>query len=109
MTDDDFDATLTALLAPKGDDADADAFAAKVLRRLDQRDTGRTLILSVAGMAGLAMFAWQLVERFGALGAALHALLYGVLPSVEIGSAALFVVLLASMLVGGNARRPSVR
>jgi hypothetical protein len=106
MTDD-FDATLTALLAPKGDEADADAFAASVLRRLDQRDAGRTLILSIAGTAGLAVFAWQLVERFDALGTALHARLYGVLPSVEIGYTVLFVVLLASMLPGGNARRPT--
>ena len=108
MTDD-FDATLTALLAPKDDDADADAFAESVLRRLNHRDAGRPLILGAAGAAGFAVFVWQFIERFDALLDALRALLDGVLPSIEIGSAVLVVVLLASMLCGGSARRPSVR
>jgi hypothetical protein len=108
MTDD-FDATLTALLAPKDDEADAEAFAESVLRRLNHRDARRTVILGAAGAGGLGVFVWQFVGRFDALGAALHGLLDGVLPSVEIGSAVLFVVLLASMLGGGNAQRPSMR
>jgi hypothetical protein len=107
MTDN-FDATLTALLAVP-EDADADAFAEDVIRRLDRRDAGRTLVLGAASAAGLAVFAWQIVARFDALGGALHALLDGMLQSVEIGFTVLLAVLLASLLAGGGARRPSAR
>lgn len=69
----------------------------------------RTLVLGAAGAAGLAVFAWQIVARFDALGAALHTLLGGALQSVEIGSTVLFAALFASMLTGGNARRPGAR
>jgi hypothetical protein len=98
---DDFDSTLTALLA-EPDDADTKAFAEDVIRRIEHRSATRTLVLAGFGVAGLAIFVWQLVAQLDALGATLHRLLGGGPSSIELVVTAGLVAMLAGMLAGGR-------
>ncbi len=100
MTDS-FDATLSALLSAP-EDADSQAFAEDVTRRLERRSATRALVLAGFGGAGLAIFVWQLVTQLDALGAILHRMFGGGPSPIEFVVTAALAAMLIGALAGGR-------